>query len=58
MDPPWNFAEPEETEVITLDRILQRRSCVLLVTHDEEDGAWQFLDGEHIFEDDGAVVCG
>ena len=29
---------------------------VLLVTHDEEDGAWQFLDGGHVFEDDGEVI--
>ena len=57
MNSDWPFTDPEETEVITLERILQGRSSVLLVTHDEEDGAWQFLDGEHVFEDDGAVVC-
>jgi predicted adenylyl cyclase CyaB len=56
MDSTWPFGEPEETEVITLERILRGESSVLLVTHDEEDGAWQFLDGEHVFEDDGAVV--
>src|SRR4051812_30835929 len=57
MNAHWPFGDPEETEVITLERILQGRSSVLLVTHDEDDGAWQFLDGEHVFEDDGAVVC-
>ena len=57
MNPHWPFGDPEQTEVITLERILQGRSSVLLVTHDEDDGAWQFLDGEHVFEDDGAVVC-
>src|SRR3954462_13932469 len=57
MDYTWNFADPEETEVITLDRILRGQSSILLVTHDAEDGAWQFLDGEHVFEDDAAVVC-
>ena len=57
MNAHWPFGDPEQTEVITLERILQGRSSVLLVTHDEDDGAWQFLDGEHVFEDDGAVVC-
>src|SRR3954452_25029632 len=56
MDSPWNFTDPPETEVITLDRILRGQSSILLVTHDAEDGAWQFLDGEHVFEEDGAVV--
>ena len=57
MNPAWPFGDPEETEVITLERILQGRSSVLLVTHDEDDGAWQFLDGEHVFEEDGMTVC-
>ncbi len=56
MEPAWPFPEPEETEVITLERILQGGSSVLLVCHDEEDGAWQFLDGENVFEDDGVAV--
>jgi predicted adenylyl cyclase CyaB len=57
MESTWPFEEPEGTEVITLERILRGASSVLLVTHDEDDGAWQFLDGEHVFGDDGAVVC-
>jgi predicted adenylyl cyclase CyaB len=57
MEPTWPFEAPEGTEVITLERILRGASSVFLVTHDEDDGGWQFLDGEHVFEDDGAVVC-
>jgi hypothetical protein len=52
----WPFDDPEETEVICLDRILRGDSPLLLVTHDEDDGSWQFLDGEHVFEEDAAVV--
>ena len=55
-DSAWPFTDPAETEVITLDRILDGSSAVLLVTHDEEDRAWQFLDGEHVFEEDAEVV--
>ena len=57
MDSTWDFVDPPETEVITLERILHGQSSILLVTHDAEDGTWQFLDGEHVFEEDGAVVC-
>ncbi|MGC8640860.1 MAG: class IV adenylate cyclase [Isosphaeraceae bacterium] len=52
----WAFSDPEETAVITLERILRGKSSILLVTHDREDGGWQFLDGEHVFEDDGVAV--
>jgi adenylate cyclase class IV len=57
MEQAWRFADPEDTTVITLERILQGESALLLVTHDLEDGAWQFLDGGHVFDDDGTVVC-
>lgn len=56
MGTDWPFADPEETEVIVLERILQGLTPLLVVTHDEEDGSWQFLDGEHVFEDDGIAV--
>ncbi len=52
----WNFLDPPGSEVITLVRILQGRAPLLLVTHDEDDGSWQFLDGEHVFESDAAIV--
>jgi predicted adenylyl cyclase CyaB len=57
MPPEWRFVDPQQTEVITLGRILRGESSVMLVTHDADDGGWQFLDGEHVFEDDGLVVC-
>ena len=53
----WRFADPEGTEVITLKRVLRGARAVLLVTHDEDDATWQFLDGEHVFEEDGILVC-
>ncbi len=56
MEAGWPFDDPEETEVICLDRILRGDSSLLLVTHDEDDESWQFLDGEHVFEEDAAVV--
>lgn len=52
----WPFSEPEDTEVITLGRIHGGESPLLLVTHDADDGEWQFLDGEHVFENDAVVA--
>jgi hypothetical protein len=52
----WPFSEPGDARVITLERILQGGSAVRLVTHDEDEPRWQFLDGEHVFEDDAVVV--
>jgi hypothetical protein len=52
----WPFDDPPETEVILLDRILAGESPILIVTRDEDDPAWQFLDGDHVFEDDAVIV--
>jgi predicted adenylyl cyclase CyaB len=52
----WTFPDPEGTEVIALERILRGESPVLLVCHDPDEPGWQFLDGEHVFEEDGASV--
>ena len=56
MEPPWPFPDPPETAVIVLERILRGDSPLRLVTHDEDDGGWQFLDGDHVFEADAVVV--
>jgi hypothetical protein len=56
MSVEWPFDDPEETEVITLERVLRGVSHILLVSHDLDDGTWQFLDGEHVFESDGVTV--
>lgn len=54
--PDWPFPDAQDFEVIVLDRILRGVSALTLVTHDEDDGAWQFLDGAHVLEDDGVTV--
>lgn len=56
MDADWPFSDPPETEVIVLDRILDGEAPILLVTRDEDEPTWQFLDGEHVFEDDARLV--
>ena len=56
MNSDWRFADSQDTVVVTLERILRGDSSLVLVTHDAEDSGWQFLDGEHVFEEDGASV--
>jgi hypothetical protein len=51
----WPFEDPENLAVITLKRILAKERPILLVSHDE-DGDWQFLDGQDVSEEDAAVV--
>lgn len=54
----WPFADPENVAVLTLRDITDGKSLILLVTHDEEDGMWQFLDGrDNPDPDDGVLVC-
>lgn len=52
----WAFEDPPNVATITLRRILQGTAPILVVTHDEEDGMWQFLDGEEATESDAMVV--
>ena len=39
------FAERPETTVFTTSRVTEQGYPVLVVAHDEDDGAWQFLCG-------------
>lgn len=38
----WPFADPPNTAVFTSKRILNGDVWIYYVSHDEEDGAWQF----------------
>lgn len=42
MTPDWPFADPPTTAVFTSKRILAGLDWIHYVTHDAEDGAWQF----------------
>ena len=43
--------------MITLRQILDAREPVLHVSHDSQDGAWQFLGWEAPSVEDGVVAC-
>jgi len=52
----WAFADPPNLAVVTLVQVLQRGMPVLYVTHDADDGGWQFLTGEAVDVADSVVV--
>jgi hypothetical protein len=41
----WAFDDPPNVATYTTRRVLDEGHPILLVTHDEDDGAWQFLCG-------------
>ena len=41
----WPFADPRNVAVITTRQVFREGLPVLLVTHDEDDGDWQFVCG-------------
>lgn len=52
----WPFDQPKNVACITLWNILRDHAPVLLVTHDADDGSWQFLDGSDLVNAKPAVV--
>jgi hypothetical protein len=42
MTDPWPFDDAEKTAVFTSKRIIEGSDWIYYVTHDADDGAWQF----------------
>ena len=53
----WPFTGPQNTAVFTTKDILNRSKPILQVTHDLDDGAWQFLPGEPVSEEQAKIVA-
>jgi hypothetical protein len=43
--PNWPFSDPPALATITLRQIIEEGQPILHVSHDADDGGWQFLDG-------------
>ena len=52
----WIFPNPPQVAVITTRSIVDRGAWIAHVTHDADDGGWQFHDGEVPGERDAMVV--
>ena len=54
----WPFDQPPNAAAISLRQIVDGAAPVLLVTHDEDDHGWQFLDNSAEPKvEDAVVVC-
>ncbi|HYN07803.1 MAG TPA: hypothetical protein VES67_10465 [Vicinamibacterales bacterium] len=52
----WPFEATPNTAVLTVWAVLKAHAPILLVTHDADDGGWQFLTGGTVTTADAAVV--
>ena len=52
----WPFADPPNVTTITTRRVLDDGHPILLVTHDSDDGGWQFLCRTTNDPKDGRIV--
>ncbi|MGA3268971.1 MAG: hypothetical protein ABSE16_19400 [Verrucomicrobiota bacterium] len=54
----WPFAEPKSVAVFTTTQVMRLRQPVLHVSHDDEDGAWQFHTGaQQVSAGDAMIVA-
>jgi hypothetical protein len=52
----WPFADPPSVASITVRQIVRDGHPILLVSHDAEDGSWQFLTGGEFNVADAMLV--
>lgn len=52
----WPFADPENVAVFTSTQVVRLRRPILHVSHDDEDGAWQFHTGAQQVSASDAVI--
>lgn len=55
MDSNWKWNDDPHLGCISLRQIMSGEKPVLLVTHDADDGSWQFLSGDTPNEEDAVV---
>lgn len=52
----YEFIDNKNTMVITTQNIVNGEKAILLVSHDEDDGMWQFLEGEEVKEEETMII--
>jgi hypothetical protein len=55
VDPDWPFDQTPDTIAI-VTRVVLEGGPILLVSHDEEDEGWQFLDGDAPDESEARII--
>ena len=52
----WPFADPPNFNAFSTRQVMEQGDPILLVSHEEDDGAWQFIGGAWS-EKDLVVIC-
>jgi len=52
----WKFIDSPHSEAFLSEKVDKGTEPITFVSHDAEDGAWQFL-GDSMFEGRGVLVC-
>ena len=52
----WKFSDVENTAVFSTRQILNENMPILYVSHDEDDGAWQFHHGKNTSIENALIV--
>lgn len=52
----WPFKDPQDVATFTTSSVISGKEPILYVTHDDDDGAWQFHSGEPLTDAQPKVV--
>ena len=53
----WKFSDAKNTAIFHLqDKLLMKACQILYVSHDEDDGSWQFNHGGNVNIEDAMIV--
>jgi hypothetical protein len=52
----WLFAEPHNMAILTTSDVIERKYPILYVSHDADDGSWQFHSGSEIDIEEAKVI--
>ena len=53
----WLFQDPENVATMTTRQVMRDGEPILWVSHDADDGMWQFHTGEQVAMTDAMIVC-
>ena len=56
MSDAWPFEDQPDVAVFTSKRVIHEKRPIMWVTHDEDDGAWQFHDGRRVATSDAMLI--
>jgi hypothetical protein len=53
----WPFQDPQNVAIFTTRHVIKDGNPILFVSHDADDGAWQFHSGDSVSSKDALIVA-